>query len=299
VNASPSPHAAIQRNGLGIALRIVAMVCMASLFALVKWCSEQGVPVLQIVFFRNAFAFIPLGLYIWRTAGPEVLRTQRLGGHLTRAVVGLSGMTFGFLAVARLPLTQATALAFSAPLFMTALSALILKERVGRHRWGAVAVGFVGVLIMVRPDPANMELLGTVIALVGALGAAGAMICIRQIADTEPGPTIVFYFTLCGSLFGLASLPFGWVVPEPLSLAMLVMCGLVGGVAQLFLTESIRRAPVAVVAPFDYSQLIWASLIGYLVWDDLPHGSTLAGAAVVAASGVYILFRETRGFRRR
>lgn len=300
MNASPAPStAALQRNGMGILLRVIAMACMAALAALVKWCAGRGVPVLEIVFFRNAFAFIPVGLYIWRTAGFGVLKTKRPAGHLTRAVVGLSGMVFGFMAVARLPLTQSTALAFSAPLFMTALSALILKEKVGAHRWGAVAVGFIGVLIMVRPDPQHMAVAGTVLALMGAVGAAGAMIAIRQIADTEPGPTIVFYFTLAGAVLGLASLPFGWVMPDAATLAALVMCGIVGGIGQLFLTEALRRAPVAVVAPFDYSQLIWASIIGFLVWDELPHGATLAGACVVAASGIYILFRETRGFRAR
>lgn len=299
MSANLTAHAVTQSNGRGIALRVMAMVCMAGLAALVKACAERGAPILQIVFFRSLFAFVPVLLYVGKTTGFGILKTNRLGGHATRAGIGLASMICGFTAVSMLPLTESTALSFASPLFMTALSALILKEVVGVHRWGAVLIGFIGVLIMVRPDPGHMANLGTVFALLGALGAAGAMIAIREIGRTEPGPTIVFYFHLAGALIGLASLPFGgWIVPDLTTLAMLVATGLVGGVGQLFLTEALRSAPVAVVAPFDYTQLIWASIIGYLVWDELPRAATIAGALVVAASGVYILYRETRRRRR-
>jgi len=298
LSADSAAHAVVQRNGMGIALRVAAMACMAVLAALVKACAERGAPVLEIVFFRNAFAFVPVLLYVSRTSGFGVLRTRRLGGHATRAAVGLVGMVCGFTAVSMLPLTESTALSFASPLFMTALSALILKEAVGVHRWGAVVVGFLGVLIMIRPDPTHMANLGAAFGLLGALGAAGAMIAIREIGRTEPGPTIVFYFTLAGMLVGLASLPFGgWTVPDLTTLLMLVCTGLIGGTGQLLLTEALRRAPVAVVAPFDYTQLVWACIIGYLVWDEIPRAATVVGALVVAASGVYILFRETRRFR--
>jgi drug/metabolite transporter (DMT)-like permease len=286
-----------QRIGLGIALRVGAMACMAAMFAGVKWTAGEGIPVLEIVFFRNAFAFIPLALYILPTTGLRVLKTRRPLGHVARATVGLTGMVCGFSAASLLPLTEATAISFAAPLFMTALSALILKEKVGRHRWGAVAVGFVGVLIMVRPSPTEFANLGVLFGLAGALGAAGAMIAIREIGRTEPGPTIVFYFTLAGMLLGLASLPFNWVAPAPFTLGVLVVMGLLGGVGQLLLTQALKVAPVAAVAPFDYTQLIWASLLGFLIWGELPRPVTVAGALVVAASGVYILYRETMRMR--
>lgn len=291
--SDPVTRTDAQRIGLGIILRVAAMACMATLFAGVKWAAGQGVPVLEIVFFRNAFAFIPIALYILPTTGWRVLRTRRPLGHLARSAVGLAGMFCGFTAASLLPLTEATALQFAAPLFMTALSALILKEHVGRHRWAAVAVGFVGVLIMIRPDPASMAQLGALFGIAGALGAAGAMIAVREIGKTEPGPTIVFYFTLAGTLAGLASAPFGWVMPDALTLAVLIGVGLLGGVGQLLLTQALKVAPVAAVAPFDYTQLIWASLLGFLVWGELPRPVTLAGAVIVAGSGVYILYRET------
>jgi drug/metabolite transporter (DMT)-like permease len=300
VSGETPAHAAVQRNGLGITLRVIAMACMAVLAALVKASAERGVPVLEIIFFRNAFAFVPVLIYISRTSSFSVLKTSRPWGHATRATVGLVGMGCGFTAVSLLPLTESTALSFAAPLFMTALSAPILKERVRLHRWIAVLIGFAGVLIMIRPDPTHMPALGAAFGLAGAVGAAGAMIAIREIGRTEPGPTIVFYFTLAGCLLGLSSLPFGgWTIPDLTTLAMLVATGLVGGTGQLFLTEALRRAPVAVVAPFDYTQLVWATIIGFLVWDELPRPATVAGAAVVAASGVYILYRETRRFRAR
>lgn len=295
--SAAAAHAALQRNGLGIILRVAAMFCLAGLAALVKWCSGRGVPVLEIIFFRNAFAFVPVLLYVWRTSGFTVLKTNRPVGHLTRSIIGLTGMVCGFTAVGLLPLTQSTAISFSAPLFMTALSALVLREHVGPHRWAAVAVGFVGVLIMVHPDPTRLVSAGTIFALVAAMGTAGAMTAIREIGRTEPGPTIVFYFTLAGAVLGLASLPFGWVIPDLGTLGLLIAAGLVGGVGQLFLTEALRRAPVAVVAPFDYTQLVWASLLGFLVWGETPRLATLIGAVVVAGSGVYILLRETRRFR--
>jgi drug/metabolite transporter (DMT)-like permease len=286
------------RNGLGIAYRLSAMLCVACLSATVKWAGLHGVPVFEIVFFRNAFAFVPVGLYIWRTSGVSVLKTQRPFGHLHRSVVGLIGMTCSFFALQHLPLTAATAFTFAAPLFMTALSALMLREPVGRHRWGAVVVGFIGVLIMVRPEPGHMNLTGVGFAITAALGSALAMVQIRQIAVTEKGPTIVFYFTLAGTVLGLAVSLFNWVTPDPLTLGVLILGGLIGGVGQLFLTEAIRVAPVGVVAPFDYSQLIWATILGFFIWGELPRLTTLTGAAVVAASGLYILHRELVRFRR-
>ena len=286
-----------QRAALGIAYRVAAMACMAVMAALVKWTGGRGIPVFEIIFFRNAFAFVPLGLYIWRTTGFSVLKTQRPWGHLTRSTIGLSAMVCGFSALQHLPLTEATAFNFASPLFMTALSALLLGEVVGRHRWGAVLVGFIGVLIMVRPEPGHLNVVGVSLALGGAVSAAGAMVAIRQIAATEKGATIVFYFTLAGTVLGAVGSLFHWVTPDPLTLAMLILGGLLGGVGQLLLTEALRVAPVGVVAPFDYTQLIWATAIGFLVWGELPHPATIVGALVVAASGVYILHREMRRFR--
>lgn len=288
-----------QNVALGIAFRVAAMACMACLSALVKFTGERGIPVFEIIFFRNLFAFVPLGLYIARTTGFSVLKTQRPFGHLVRATVGLTGMVCGFSAVQYLPLTEATALQFTSPLFMTALSALLLSEKVGRHRWAAVFVGFIGVLIMARPVPGEMNVPGVTLGILSALGAAGAMVAIRQISDTEKGPTIVFYFTLGGVVLGAVGSMFHWVTPDPMTLGLLIVAGLIGGVGQLFLTEALRQAPIGVIAPFDYTQLIWATGLGLVIWGELPHPLTLVGAVIVAGSGVYILNRELQRFRSR
>lgn len=291
------PHAPRQRILLGIALRIGAMATLACLSATVKWTGGQGIPVFEIILFRNLFALVPLGLFIWRTTGLEVLKTQRPLGHMARAGIGLTGMVCGFSAVQYLPLTEATALQFTSPLFMTALSALLLAERVGRHRWAAVIVGFVGVLIMARPAPGEANMLGIALGMGGALCTAGAMVAIRQISDTERGPTIVFYFTLAGVALGAVGSLFHWVTPDPRTLALLIFAGVIGGVGQMLLTEALRNAPLGVIAPFDYTQLVWAALLGLVVWGELPHPLTLVGAVIVAGSGVYILHRELRRFR--
>ncbi len=293
----PVLHTQKQRILVGIMLRVGAMAVLSCLSALVKWTGERGIPVFEIILFRTLFAFVPLGFYIWRTTGFEVLKTRRPFGHLTRSAIGLTGMVCGFSAVQHLPLTEATALQFTSPLFMTALSALLLGEVVGRHRWAAVVVGFIGVLLMARPIPGEMDVTGVTLGILSALGAAGAMVAIRQISDTERGPTIVFYFTLGGVALGLAGSAFHWVTPDPLTLAMLILAGLIGGVGQLLLTEALRNAPIGVVAPFDYTQLVWAALLGLVIWGELPHPLTLVGAVIVAGSGVYILHRELRRFR--
>jgi drug/metabolite transporter (DMT)-like permease len=280
-----------QHNMLGIAYRVAAMACMAVLAAIVRWTGQHGTPVFEIILFRNLFAFVPLFLHIRRTTSFSVLKTQRPMGHLVRSGIGVIGMTCGFSALQHLRLSEATAFNFASPLFMTALSALILRETVGWHRWVAVVVGLMSVLIMVRPEPGHMNLIGVALAMGSAVSTAGAVVAIRQMAR-EKGPTIVFYFTLAGAALGLVGSLFHWVTPDPLTFGLLVMGGLIGGVGQLLLTEAVRVAPVGVVAPFDYIQLVWATGLGFLIWGDLPRPTTLVGAVVVAASGVYILHRE-------
>jgi drug/metabolite transporter (DMT)-like permease len=294
VTASASSAHAPTRALLGVGLRVGAVACVASLSALVKWCAAKDVPLLEIVFFRNAFAFVPLILYMARVTGFAVVRTRRPLGHLTRSAIGVVGMCCGFGAVQHLPLTEAAAFLFTAPLFMTALAVPILREPIGLHRWTAVLVGFVGVLILIHPEPGRMNALGVALGLGGAIATAFAQITIREIGRTESGAGIVFYFTLAGTAFGLTGLPFGWTVPDAFTLVLLVVSGLIGGIAQILLTESLKAAPVGLVAPFDYTQLLWASLFGFLIWDETPHATTAIGALIVAASGAYIVLREAR-----
>ncbi len=275
----------------GILFMLLAVLLFSTMDVLVKLAAESY-PVGQIIFFRNLLAFLPIVFFVRRAGGIAVLRTRHLRLHLWRAATGVGAMFCFFLAFALLPLGEAVALGQAGPIFLTALSVPLLSERVGVRRWSAVAVGFLGVLVMTRPGTGVFEP-AALVALAGALLYALAMISIRRLGANEPAATIVFYFTSFATLAGLATLPFGWRVPDPVGLAMLVTIGLIGGVAQMALTQSFRLAPVAVVAPFEYGGLVFAVLFGYLIWHDFPNVYVLAGAALVVASGLYILHRET------
>lgn len=277
----------------GIALRLGGVLCISILMGLVKLAGARGAPLFEIILFRNLFGFVPLVIYIWRTDGMVAFSTANPTGHILRSLVGVAAMVSSFAAVQYLPLTSATSLQFTSPLFATALAALLLRDKIASHLWGAVGVGFLGMLIMVRPDPGQMQIVGTALGLLGALGGAGVSIAIRQM-PAERGSTIVFYLTVASALLGAVGSLFHWVTPDLTTLALLALAGLVGGVGQILLTEAVRVAPIGVLGPFDYTQLVWAAIFGFLVWNEVPHVATVVGAAVVAASGLYILHRELR-----
>ena len=266
---------------------------MGTMSALVKLAAERGAHTFEIIFFRNAFAFIPIVGYILATRGLSVLRTSRPVGHIIRAAIGIGGMMSGFAALSMMPLSEFTAIVFAAPLLITALSAPVLREKVGPHRWAAVLIGFVGVLVTIHPDPVHLVTLGALLALGQALGTAGAMLAIRQLGATEPGPTIVFYFTLSAAIVGAVLTPFVWTRPTPEVLLLLIAIGLTGGVGQMLLTEAFKAAPAAIIAPFDYATLVWNGLIGYAIWSEKPALTTIIGGLIVAGSGLYIFWRET------
>ncbi len=277
----------------GIVMMVTAVFLFTCMDAVVKWVG-QTYPVGQIVFFRNLFAFLPILYFVGRTGGVAVLRTRQLGGHALRGLVGVAAMACFFGAYTLLPLGDAVAIGMSGPIFMTALSVPLLGESVGVRRWSAVVVGCAGVLLMPRPGAGALAP-GALLALSGAVFYALAMILIRKLSRTEHPTTIVFYFTVFATLAGAASLPFGqWVTPATLfDLGLLIAIGLIGGFAQFAMTHAFRLAPVAIVAPFDYLALVFAMMLGYAIWDDLPDAWILSGAAVVVASGLYILRRET------
>lgn len=281
-----------QNRLLGIALRIGAATCFGFMAAMIKLGDQAGISLPELAFYRFAFGLPPLLLWIGLTRNFGAWRTQRPLAHLGRGMLGLSTMVTAFAALTFLPLAEAATIGFAAPLFSVALSALILAEPVGRHRWSAVAVGFVGVLIVMRPGGMHLPPVGLALAIVAALGTAGVTITLRQIGRTESTPTIVLWFTLFSigatgllmPVFGQMHDAHGW--------GILLALGLFGGMGQLFLTSALRYAPVSVVVPFDYTQLLWAVLLGWLLWDTHPAASTWAGAAVIVASGLYTIYRE-------
>ncbi|HEY0837834.1 MAG TPA: DMT family transporter [Azospirillum sp.] len=277
----------------GIVMMLASVALFSGMNVLIK-LSTATYPVLEVTFFRSAFALIPVALVVAMQGGVRSLRTERPGGHLWRACIGLTSMTLMFWSFHLLPLADAVALNFTAPLFLTALSVPLLGERVGVHRWSAVAVGFVGVLVMSRPGSGMLQF-GALVAIGAAFAQSLAMVQIRQLSRTESPNTIVFWFTLTSTALCGLGLPFVWVTPAGWAdLGLLASAGLAGGMAQLFLTRAYALTPAAVVAPFSYASILCAALFGWLLWGEVPHTQTIAGVAIVVASGLYILHRETR-----
>jgi drug/metabolite transporter (DMT)-like permease len=290
---APSPP--LQQNRLtGIGLRLGAATAFAFMAAMIKLGYEAGVATPELVFYRFAFGLPPLLIWIAWSGNFGAWRTQRPVAHLLRAGLGLATMVLAFSALSYLPLAEATTISFAAPLFSVVLSALILKEDVGKHRWSAVAAGLIGVLIVMRPEGRHLPPLGLGIALLAALGVACVTITIRQIGRTENTQTIVLWFTAVSMLLVGGLMPFYARAHSAEVWAILVALGLCGGAGQLLLTASLRYAPVPVIVPFDYTQLIWAVLLGWLLWETHPAPTTWAGAAVIVASGLYTIYREHR-----
>ncbi len=287
------PHRRVDNTPLGIASMLGSIVFFSLMNVLVKVLTDRF-PVAEVTFFRSLFALLPLCVVIGLGNGfARTLRTRHALGHLGRSLIGLATMIAMFWSFHLLPLGDAIALNFAAPLFLTALSVPLLNEKVGIHRWSAVLAGFAGVLIIVHPSGDVLQL-GALVALGGALTNAFAMIAIRQLSRTEPPDTIVFYFTLLTTLVLALALPFDWKTPSPTEWGLLTAMGVLGGCGQMMLTRAYSLAPATVVAPLNYASLLLAVLFGWLLWGDVPTGTVILGAAVVMASGLYILHRETR-----
>lgn len=281
----------------GLALRLFAIFALASMAALIKLAEARGASLVEILFHRQLWA-VPL-VMAWLAAGDGLgtIRTTRMGAHVVRTAVGLTGMVFNFGAIMLLPLAEATTLSFTVPIFATILGALALREPVGRHRWGAVAAGFIGVLIVAQPSGGHFPLIGTAVGLTAAFFVATVAILLRQLGKTEKTGTTVFWFSLL-SLPPLAiAYAFDFHAHDGVTWAMLVGIGVVGGVGQLALTGALRYAPVSTVVPMDYSSLVWATLYGWVFFAVLPTPYTWVGAPIIIASGLYIVWREHRNGR--
>lgn len=286
-----------ERRLRGIALRSGAVFCFAAMAAGIKLAADRGVSTFELIFYRNLFS-MPLVL-LWLTVGPGfgAVRTRRPGAHITRAAIGLVSMLLNFQALTMLPLAEATAIGFAAPLFATVLSAIVLREMVGPHRWIAVGVGFVGVLVVMRPGGSALPVDGVMVAIVAASGVGSVVVTLRQISATEPASTTVFWFNVASLISCGLAMPFVAHAHPTAVWGILMLMGAMGGLAQILMTSSLRNAPVAVLAPFDYAQLIWATLLGWLLWSKAPSGATLAGGLLIAGSGIYTAYREHRRHR--
>lgn len=265
--------------------------------------TAPDIPPGQAVFFRSFFAIpVILAWLLWQGGLARGLRSANPMGHFWRGLVGVSAMALGFTALAFLPLPEATALAYAAPLLTVVFAAMFLGEPVRLFRLSAVAVGLLGVMVILAPRfqifaaerTTTLETLGAMAALLGAVCAALAQVFVRKLVASEATAAIVFYFSVSASILSLVSLPFGWTLPRADQLALLVLAGFLGGLGQILLTESYRHAEVSVIAPFEYASMLTALLLGYLLFDEAPTGSMLLGGALVVAAGLAIIYRERR-----
>lgn len=300
-SSSPHPAGRHDRPLVGIGFKLVSTLLFAVMIGLIKVVAER-VPTGEIVFARNFFALIPVAIAILLARdGLGVFRTRHPFGHVWRASAGVVAMILSFEAIARLPIADATALSYAAPLITTALAVVLLGETVRAYRWVAVVIGLAGVVVVLWPhltlEPAvggRRAMIGVACAVAAAFFVALAMIAVRSLTKTEATRTIVLYFTLVSSLVGLATLPFGWVMPSPTDAVLLVAIGLVGGVAQLFMTQSYGYADASVIAPFEYATMVWTLIAGLVVFDEVPAPLVLVGMAIIIGSGLMIIWRERR-----
>ncbi len=284
-----------------IGLKLISALLFAAMSALVRQLGDVA-PVGQMVFFRSAFAILPVVvIYALRGELASAVRTGRPLGQLGRGMLSVCGMFTNFSALTRLPLADATAISFASPLITVALAAVVLKERVRVYRWSAVAIGFAGVIVMLIPHfdigayagaAGAVAAVGSVLALTSAFCNAGTVIQTRRLTQTETTSSIVFYFSLVCAIAGALTLPFAWHSPTGRELTALIALGILGGLAHILLTESYRFAAASVVAPFDYSSMLWALLLGYWLFGELPDTLVYLGAAIVAGAGLFVIWRE-------
>ena len=290
-----------------ITYKITSVMLFIIMATLIKTVSVD-VPAGQSVFFRSLFA-MPVIIVWMATTGHlrDGLKTAQPMGHLWRGVVGTAAMGLGFTALGLLALPEVTAISYAAPLFTVILAALFLGERVRAFRLTAVAIGLVGVVIVLSPRLTIVagvtsagETLGAILALTGAVFMAIAQVIVRRLTQTESTSAIVFYFSLTASVLSLQTIWFGWVWPTQVQAVMLIAAGVVGGIAQIFLTQAFRYAPTGVVGPFEYTSMLFALVIGYTIFGEVPTLTMLAGAALVVFAGLLVIWRERQlGIRRR
>jgi drug/metabolite transporter (DMT)-like permease len=275
----------------GIFYMVISTVLFAGVNAIVKW-EVALYPVGEVAFYRALFALVAVAVIVLPRTGIAVFRTRRYLAHLQRGISQFGSMTCMFLAFRTLALGSAVAIGFAAPLFTTLLSIVILKEAVGVHRWSALIVGFIGVIIVTEPGPGTLQS-GAIFALANAVLISSVAVAIRRMSLTESTETLTLYQMIVITVCTLFLLPFGFVPPTWLDALGLALAGVGNGIAQYWWTRALTLAPPSAVVPFNYLSIVWAAILGFAVWGDVPTPHLLIGAAVVIASGLYILWRET------
>jgi len=284
-------HSSADRPALGIVLMLAGIAGFAVMDATIKWLTADY-PLTQVVALRSWFGLPLLCLLALYEGGLKALKTRRPLVHIGRYTLVLALSFSFFWALSQMKLVDAIAITFAAPIIITALSVPLLKEPVGLHRWLAISIGFCGVLIMLRPG-AGVFQWAALVVLGSAIVYALLMITTRAFKSTESTAALMLYPQLGMSLTGIAFAPLFWVTPSLSDLGLFALAGMFGSVGVMCLTNAFRLAPAATISPFEYTALIWATLLGFLLWGELPDTYTLIGAGIVISSGLYIIYRET------
>ena len=265
-------------------------VCAFSLMdVLVKW--SDAYPVGQVLFFRGFCGIIPILFLIPKDRFLDFYKTTRPVLHFKRCLSGLIALVAIFIALRNLPLATVVSITFAAPIFTTIFSIFLLKEKVGLYRWLAVLVGFVGIIVITEPGFSSLNLY-YIYPIIFCLGLSYVAIAIRKLSTTEPVWLISFFFSFSIAILGLLSLFQGWVMPNFLDLFLLSMVGILGGLANLWLSQSYKYSEVSLVTPLKYLALVFAIIFGYFIWSEVPTLKTLIGALLVILSSFIIFRRE-------
>jgi drug/metabolite transporter (DMT)-like permease len=270
---------------------LLACALFAAMTGLVRHVADSGVHPWEIAFFRNLFSLVVMGPWMLR-AGLAGLKTARLKLYTLRAGIGVLSMLAWFWSVSLLPITEATALGFTAPFFTTIMAALILGEVVRLRRWTAVIIGFLGALVILRPHTGDIPALGAAVALVAAATQACSVIMVKTLSRTESPNAIVAYMSIYLTPMSLIPALFVWGWPSWAMLGWMALVGLVGTFAHLCFTRALRAMDASALAPLDFARLVFVAIIGMVVFDQIPSIWTWVGSAVIFASGVYVVRRE-------
>ena len=267
-------------------------ICAFSVMDLiVKW--SENYPVGEVLFFRGFCGVIPLLFFIPRERYFDFYKTNRALLHFKRCASGLIAIVAIFIALRKLPLATVVSITFAAPIFTTIMSIFLLSEKVGMYRWMAVIVGFIGILVISEPGFTSMNLY-YLYPIVFCLGLSYVAIAIKQLSSSEPVWLISFYFSLSIMILSFFTIPQGWLLPSAKDLFLLSTLGILGGLANLWLTQSYKFADVSLVTPLKYLALVFAIFFGYIFWNEVPTFKTLIGSALVIISSVIIFRREIR-----
>ena len=270
----------------GVVLMTTGIALFSMLNGVVKAQAELF-PLNQIIFFRNAFAMIPILLMVQAAGGVAILRTRRLGEHVALSALFTATLFSFFLAYSLMPLADATAIAFTQPLIVTLLSLPFAAEKVRRIEWIAVAVGFAGVMLVVQPSGDSVGV-GAVFALLGSAASATTMLIQRRLSGTEATHAITFYTLGLSAVVMVPTLAFSWVMPTPWQLAGLIVMGLASGLCQYLVVRAFYHAAASTVAPVTYTKMVWAILIGVVWFGDVPEPIVIVGSIIVIGATLLV-----------